>query len=171
QEHNLSVSTGGERGGSFLSLRYFDNDYLLKYRNFKKISARINSHYNFLNDKIKIGQNLVISNGIDNGFDSTEPLTRALEVRPILPVRTETGGYSGPVSGDFVDSRNPVMMLDYNQWDQRNMFNIFGNIYSSISILENLSFNANLGIDKDNNVIRDIERKFSTGFISQPINY
>src|SRR5690606_16582035 len=72
---------------------------------------------------------------------------------------------------DFVDSRNPVMMLDYNQWDQRNMFNIFGNIYSSISILENLSFNANLGIDKDNNVIRDIERKFSTGFISQPINY
>src|SRR5690606_37332277 len=68
QEHNLSVSTGGERGGSFLSLRYFDNDYLLKYRNFKKISARINSHYNFLNDKIKIGQNLVISNGIDNGF-------------------------------------------------------------------------------------------------------
>jgi TonB-linked SusC/RagA family outer membrane protein len=171
QEHNLSVSTGGERGGSFLSLRYFDNDYLLKYRNFKKISARINSHYNFLGDRIKIGQNLVISNGIDNGFDSTEPLTRALEVRPILPVRTETGGYSGPISGDFVDSRNPVMMLDYNQWDQRNMFNVFGNIYANISILENLTFNANLGIDKDNNVNRDIERRFSTGFISQPINY
>lgn len=171
QEHNLSVSTGGERGGSFLSLRYFDNDYLLKYRNFKKISARINSHYNFLDGKIKIGQNLVISNGIDNGFDSTEPLTRALEVRSILPVRTETGEYSGPVSGDFVDSKNPVMMLDYNQWDQRNMINIFGNLYTNISISENLTFNANLGIDRDNNFNRDIQRRFTTGFITQPFNY
>src|SRR5690606_26005374 len=52
QEHNLSISTGGERGGSFLSLRYFDNKYLLKHRGYKKLSARINSHYNFLDGRI-----------------------------------------------------------------------------------------------------------------------
>lgn len=171
QEHNLSISTGGERGGSFLSLRYFDNKYLLKHRGYKKLSARINSHYNFLDGRIKIGQNLVISNGVDNGFNSTEPLTRALEVRPILPVRTEAGGYSGPVSGDFVDSRNPLMMLDYNQWDQRSLFNVFGNVFANISILENLTFNTNIGIDRNNGLNRDIERRFNTGFISQPINY
>jgi TonB-linked SusC/RagA family outer membrane protein len=171
QEHNFSVSTSGERGGSFLSLRYFDNDYLLKYRDFRKISARINSHYDFLDGRIKVGQNLVISNGVDDGFNSTAPLTRALEVQPILPVRTESGGYSGPVSGDFVDSPNPVMMLDYNKWDQRNSVNMFGNLYANISILENFTFNTNFGIDRSNTLNRDIERTFNTGYISQPTSF
>ncbi|MEG3660177.1 TonB-dependent receptor [Arenibacter palladensis] len=171
QEHNLSFSSGGERGGAFLSLRYFDNEYLLKYRDFNKLSARINSHYNFLEGKIKIGQNLVVSNGVDNGFDGTEPVARALEVRPILPVRTESGEYSGPVSGDFVDSRNPVMILDYNQWDKRSKVNIFGNLYTNMTILENLTFNTNFGIDGSYYHNRDIERRFTTGFISQPTNY
>ena len=171
QEHNLSVSSGGERGGAFLSLRYFDNQYLLKQKSYEKLSARINSHYNFLGGRIKIGQNLVISNGVDNGLNSTEPLNRSLQVRPILPVKTESGNYSGPVSGDFVDSKNPVMVLDYNQWDKRSNFNVFGNVFANISLSDNLTFNTNLGIDKDNGLNRDIERKFSTGFITQPINY
>ena len=170
QEHNLSLSTASENGGSFMSLRYFDNQYLLEYRNFEKVSARINSHYNLLDGKIKIGENLVISNGKDNGSSSTQPLTRALEVRPILPVRTEDGGYSGPVSGSFVDGQNPLMILDYNQWDQRETLNIFGNVYANASLLENLTLNASLGVDLSNYHSRDIQRRFSTGFISRPSN-
>ncbi len=170
QDHNISMSTSGEKGGAFLSLRYFDNKYLLKYRDYEKLSVRVNSNYNFLKGKVKIGQNLVISNGTDNGFNGLTPLERALEVRTMLPVRTEAGGYSGPISGDFVDSPNPVMILDYNQWDQRKDVNLFGNMYANISLLENLTFNANLGIDRSNNHARDIERRYSTGFITRSIN-
>ncbi|MFH5884673.1 SusC/RagA family TonB-linked outer membrane protein [Halalkalibaculum sp. DA3122] len=169
QEHNLSVSTGGERGGAVLSLRYYKDEYIMKFNNYEKVSARINSHHNFLDGDIKIGENLTISNGVDNGYGGV-PFANAWQIRPMLPVRTEDGSYSGPVTGDFVDQENPVMLLDYNQWDKTGSVNMFGNVYADISLLENLTMSNSFGIDWINSHSRDIQRTFNTGFISRETN-
>lgn len=170
QDHNISISSGSERGGAVLSLRYYNNDYLLKDRNYEKVSARVNSYQTFRDGDIKIGQNLTIANGVDNGYNGTLPVWRALEVRPLLPVRTEDGNYAGPVTGAFVDDRNPRMILDYNRWDQRKEVNLFGNLYANVSLLENLTLNSNFGLDWGNSHNRDIQRTFSTGFKSRSTN-
>src|SRR5699024_9184527 len=112
---------------------------------------------------VKVGQNLSVSNVRDNGFSGTLPLERALSVRPILPIYNDDGNYSGPITGACTDDKNPFMMLDINEWDQRNNINIFGNIYTDIQLDNNLNFRVNLGLDWEKGLDRDIERIFDTG--------
>lgn len=163
QEHNLSISTGGKNSGSVVSLRYYDDKYVLHAKNNKRLTARVNTYQNLFNDVVKIGQNLAVSNVRDNGFSGTLPLERALSVRPILPIFNDDGYYSGPVTGAFTDDKNPYMILDINEWDQRNNVNIFGNIYTDVKITNGLIFRANLGLDWEKGLNRDIERIFDTG--------
>ncbi len=163
QEHNLSISTGGKNAGSVISLRYYDDKYVLHAKNNKRLSARVNTYQNLFNDVVKIGQNLSVSNVRDNGFSGTLPLERALSVRPILPIFNDDGNYSGPITGAFTDDKNPFMILDINEWDQRNNVNIFGNIYTDVKLTNNLNFRANFGLDWEKGLNRDIERLFDTG--------
>lgn len=170
QEHNLSMSTGGANGGAFLSLRYYENKYIAKFRGFEKISARINSSHEFLDGRLEIGENLTISNGIDKGYKGNRAYSRSIELRPILPVRTEDGSYSGPPTGAFVDGMNTVMRLDHNKWDRTDGVNIFGNIYANVSLLDELTLNTNIGLDWSKDKIRDIQRRYQTGFLNNPTN-
>lgn len=170
QEYNLSISTGSKNGGVFMALGYLKNNYIEKFKDFEKISARINSHYDLLNGKIKIGENLSITNGIDNGNAGSGQYSSALLVQAVLPIKLENGEYSGPITGSFVDQPNPLMVLDLNKWDQVNSLNLFGNVYANISILKNLTLNTSFGMEHANMLTRDIERTFSTGFISRTVN-
>lgn len=170
QEHNLSISTGGENSGSILSFRYYDDEYILKGKNNKRFSARVNTFQNLFNNILKIGQNLTVSSVIDNGYSGTLPLERALSVRPILPIFNDDGNYSGPVTGAFTDDKNPFMILDINRWDQRKDVNIFGNFYANAQLTKDLRVNANFGLDWKQGSDRDIERIFDTGIKKRLVN-
>lgn len=170
QEYNLSLSSGSKNGGAFMSLGYMRDDYIEKFKDFQKLSVRVNSHHNFLDGRVKIGENLTITNGINSGDASTTAFADALQLQPVLPVRLTNGAYSGPINGSFVDHPNSLMTLDLNKWDRTNAVNIFGNIYANVSILKNLKLNASLGVEHANTEVRDIERKFTSGFISRNVN-
>lgn len=170
QEHNLSISSGGENTGSVISFRYYNDDYVLKGKNNQRVSARVNTYQNLFNKTLKIGQNLTVSSVIDNGFSGTLPLERALSVRPILPIYNDDGNYSGPVTGAFTDDKNPFMILDINRWDQRKDVNIFGNLYANAQLTKDLKVSTNFGIDWRNGLNRDIERIFDTGIKKRLIN-
>ncbi|MBC9932068.1 SusC/RagA family TonB-linked outer membrane protein [Chitinophaga qingshengii] len=170
QEYNLSLASGSKNGGAYMSVGYMKDNYIEKFKDFQKLSLRINSHHRFLNGKVKIGENLSITNGINNGDASTSSFADALQIQPVLPVRLPNGAYSGPINGNFVDHPNPLMALDLNQWDQINALNIFGNVYANVYVTKNLTINASLGAENANTTVRDIQRKFSTGFISRTIN-
>ncbi|HWK99840.1 MAG TPA: SusC/RagA family TonB-linked outer membrane protein, partial [Parapedobacter sp.] len=170
QEHNLTVSGGGENTGTLFSLRYYENQYVLHKKDNQRYSARINSYQQLFDKRVKIGQNLSVSNVLDNGLSSTLPLNTALSLRSILPIFNSDGSYSGPVTGAFVDQQNPYMLLDINNWDSRQNVNIFGNVYLTANLLENLIFNSNIGIDWRSGLTRDIERTYATGILTRDIN-
>ncbi len=48
QSYNLSISNGNEKGSSYFSLGYLDNNGLVKYTDFSRISARMNTDYKLL---------------------------------------------------------------------------------------------------------------------------
>ena len=48
QQYNLSLSNGSERGNSFFSLGYYKNDGIIKYSDFSRLSARINTDYKLM---------------------------------------------------------------------------------------------------------------------------
>lgn len=170
QEHNLSLSASGKNTGSVISFRYYEDKYVLHAKNNRRFSTRINTRQDFFNKKIRVGQNLSVSNVIDNGFSGLLPLERALSVRPILPVLNDDGNYSGPITGAFTDDENPYMVLDINKWDQRNNLNVFGNVYVDVAVAKNLNFKTNFGIDWQKGLDRNIERIYNTGIKKRLMN-
>ena len=60
----FSLSNGTERGNYFFSLGYYKNDGLIKYTNFDRISARINSDYKVIDNILTIGEHFTLNRTI-----------------------------------------------------------------------------------------------------------
>lgn len=168
-DHQLSVASGTQNSGIRFSLRYLTNDYVMKYQDYEKISARINSHQSFFDGDLTVGENFTIAHDAFNGLqgDVVELTQIAM---PILPVRTTDGGYAGPPGAGFDDRQNPVRLLDHNKWDRDQNLNLFGDIYANLSLMDNLSINTRLGLDYIGNKFRNIQRTYQTGFLSRETN-
>lgn len=173
QQHNLSVAAGSERGGAFLGLRYHGNEAIVKGQDFRSLSARINTHYNFFDGRLRIGENFTIfhsrSTPMPEGLGGN-PLWTSILVQPIIPVYTESGEYAGPVGEGFDDRDNPVWLIDYNAWDRNERVNAFGNLFAEVKLTDRLAFNTRLGADWSNFDHRNIERKYRTGILGRDFN-
>lgn len=173
QQHNLSVTAGNERGSSYLSLRYHENDAIVKNQNFRRIGARINTDYTFFDGRLTLGENLAVSHEqgtpLPEGLGGT-PLNLSLLVQPIIPVRTEDGGWGGPVGAGFDDRDNPVRLLSQNRWDQQSAVHGFGNAFARLDVTDDLQWNARFGVDWRRELNRDIQRTYQSGFLSRDLN-
>ena len=173
QQHDLSVSAGTDRSRARFSLRYHSNDAIVQNQDFERITARINSEFNFFDRRLTVGENLSLSyesgTPLPSGLGGT-PMWLSLIVQPILPVYTETGAFAGPVGGGFDDRDNPVRLLYHNRWDQSETYQTYGNVYARFNILDNLVFNTRFGIDWQRGMQRNILRRYQTGFLSRSVN-
>src|SRR5215210_851844 len=60
-QQDLTVTAGTGRSSLLINLGYFKNTGMLKYTNFDRYTARVNAYTTFLNDKVKIGENLQLA--------------------------------------------------------------------------------------------------------------
>ncbi|EMR04674.1 SusC/RagA family TonB-linked outer membrane protein [Cesiribacter andamanensis] len=152
QDYNVTVSKGTDRGSSLFSLNYFDQDGLIKHTNFSRFTARLNTDYNFLNNRLRVGENINVSRWTEilkpGGI---EELTIAQH--PLIPVYDINGGYAGPTQG-LGDKPNPIRLLDQQKDNRNTSWRIFGNAFVEATPVKNLVFRSNLGLN------------YSTGFHS-----
>lgn len=161
QSYNLTVSKGSENGSSTFSFNYFDQDGLIKYTNFTRYNARVNSNYNYLNNRLRIGENINISNWdqiLKPG--GIEELTIAQH--PIIPVYDINGGYAGPTQG-IGDKPNPIRLLDQQKQNRDNQWRIFGNIFAEVEPLENLVLRSDFGLNYRSGFLSNFEPRWSEG--------
>lgn len=165
---DVEVSNSSEKGSYFLSTSYYNNEGIVKYTNFKRLSARINTSYNFFDGKLKIGENFTINRtGEVSDPGVLDPALRAL---PIIPVRTVDGiGWGGPVGG-MNDRQNPVRLLEYNKDNGYKYLRLFGNIYAELQPLKNLSIKSSFGIDYSNYYKRNLQRSYVSGYLQNNKN-
>ncbi len=52
QQYNVSVSNGSDKGSSFFSLGYYKNLGIIKDSDFNRFSARMNTEYKLLKNKV-----------------------------------------------------------------------------------------------------------------------
>lgn len=72
----------------------------------KKYSARLNSEYDLLNGRLKVGENLELNY---MNYREANHTQLAANEPPIIPVYTETGGWGGAsLDVGMDDYRNPV---------------------------------------------------------------
>jgi len=168
QNYNLSVSRGSENGSSTFSFNYFDQDGLVKYTNFTRFNGRVNSDYNFLNNRIRVGENLNISNWNEKiKPGGIEELTIAQH--PIIPVYDIFGGYAGPTQG-IGDKPNPIRLLDQQRQNRQDQWRIFGNTYIEVEPISNLVLRSAFSINYRTGFFSAFEPKWKEGDRSVNLN-
>ena len=144
--YNLSISKGGEKSNTFLSIGYFNQEGVLKHTNFDKYNLRVNSDYN-ITKNLKIGENLLVafSNNTSVATNSLlgSPIYSAYRIPSIAPIYDINGDFTGyPIN----DIENPLGRLDRNKDNNDKNVRIFGNVYGEIKLLEDFTFKSNVGV-------------------------
>ena len=169
QSYNLTISNGNERGSSLISLNYYNHDGIIKETNSNKITARINSDYNFWDGKLKVGENLNVSKIYNAEIPTGDVMYLALVQQPVVPVHSVDGGWGGPAPG-MTDRHNPVRLIEQNKQNKGKSSRIFGNIYADLEIIKGLHFRTSYGVDYTQTYRRKMDYSYESGFLISDIN-
>lgn len=165
---DFSISNGSEKGAYMFSLGYYNNDGIVKTTNFRRLSARINTSYNFWDGMLKVGENFTLNR--TNEVADPGVLEPALRALAIIPVHTVDGeGWGGPVGG-MNDRHNPVRLLEYNKDNGYKYMRLFGNAYAELSPVEGLKLRSSYGIDLSNYYKRTLQRSYQSGYLQNDQN-
>ena len=149
QNMTFSISNSSDKGSYFFSGNYIDQNGLMDQTFYTRLSARVNSTYNF-NKYVRVGENLMIAKwenrGADVNGDRGIPYS-AMRQHPAVPVYSADGVYADPVTMIGSDIDNPAHTL-YNMRDNSNSsWRIFGNAYLEIMPVKGLSLKSNIGVE------------------------
>jgi TonB-linked SusC/RagA family outer membrane protein len=169
QSYDLSLSNGGEKGNSLFSLGYYDNKGIVKESHSQKYTARFNSDFKLLKNKLTIGENFSGSYIKNALIPASDILFASLVQQPIVPVRTINGGWGGPAAG-MTDRQNPVRLIEDNVDNQFYFFRLFGNAYADYQIIPKLTFRTSFGIDYNGTYQRVLKKSYTSGFLADPAN-
>lgn len=161
QNYNITISRGSDKGSSLLGLNYIDDNGTLKYTEFKRVNVRLNSDYNFLNNKVRIGENVNLSRYTES-LPPSGIHELILAQHPLIPVHTEDGNWGGYVSG-LGDMNNPVRLLEEARDNESGNWRILGNAFIEIEPIKNLVLKSNYSIDYRNGFSSEFSPKWKEG--------
>jgi TonB-linked SusC/RagA family outer membrane protein len=168
QNYSLSISNGNDWGNSLFSNNYFDHDGIIKETNSNKITARVNSDYNFFDGKLKIGENLAVSKINNTQIPTGDVMYLALVQQPVVPVYSVDGGWGGPAPG-MTDRHNPVRMIEQNKQNIEKRGKVFGNLFAEINLIEGLKLRSSFGVDYNQAYLRKMDYSYESGFLISDI--
>ncbi len=146
QNHDLTVSGGGDQGRYFLSMQHFNQEGTVIYTYLKRYSLRVNTEFN-LSKKIRIGENLAYSVTDNNRITPGEGsfIGMAFREQPLIPVRDIMGNFAGTFGGQLGNAQNPVANA-YRTRNNSGLGNrLFANVYGEADILPELTFRTSFG--------------------------
>ncbi|MDR6944746.1 SusC/RagA family TonB-linked outer membrane protein [Mucilaginibacter pocheonensis] len=146
QNHNLSLSGGGEHNTYSASLNYFKKQGILTASSLERLIGRLNIDQYALDDKVKFSLN--ISNSESNS--NNEPLQnivllQAAKHMPISPVKNADGTYFENLNttGYF----NPLAMVN-NAQDNTKYHVLMGGFVTEVKLPFDLTYNVNLSYQR-----------------------
>lgn len=172
--NDLSISGGSGKTNSVLNIGYLDNSGILKYTNYERYTARLNSNFKLFNDKVKIGINTQFTQSNErsaaNDVGGARTPGLAITLAPTIPVYTLSGDFAGPIGSGYSDRNNPLLMQYLNRWDNSKKVSLYGNIFAEVNLLKNLTFKNSIGMDSNSYGRKDIEPTVNNGFITRNNN-
>jgi TonB-linked SusC/RagA family outer membrane protein len=146
QNHNLSLTGGGEHSTYAASLNYFNKEGILSASSLQRVIGRLNIDQYALNDKLKFSINLSNSYSTSNN----EPLEnivllQAAKHLPMSPVKNSDGTYFEDLS--VPNLFNPVAMVANSQ-DKSNYNVLLGAFDTELKLPFGLKYNINLDYEK-----------------------
>lgn len=164
QNYNVSLSNGGEKGNTFFSLGYLQDDGIVKETQAKKVTARVNTDFNFFGGRLKVGENLNATYATNSLIPTGDVLFTALVQQRIVPIHTIDGGWGGPAAG-MTDRHNPVRLIEDNKQNKNHFGRIIGNAFADLTIIPNLHFRTSIGADYNLTMSRTLRKSYVSGFL------
>jgi TonB-linked SusC/RagA family outer membrane protein len=156
QSYQLSANGGTENGRYALSLNYFNQEGIVKEIGYDRYSLRANTEFQVLNNKLTVGENLSVSfdnrkGGFGNGSagnnqEQNAVFSSSLQ-HPLLPVRDIMGDFAGSRGANLGNNFNPVAVLTRAKDNRNYNLRVFGNVYASLAITDDISVRTSFGID------------------------
>ena len=146
QNYNLSLSRGGENGGSSISVNYIDHDGMCRNTDYRSFNSRLSGDYHFLDNRLRIGENLAVTRWTrHNNPAGIEEMI--FKLMPMVPVYAEDDSYGGGYVDVLNDTPNPIRLTDNEANNKHEYWRIFGNAYVEVEPLKNLVFRSNFGVN------------------------
>ena len=140
---SVSISAGNDKTTTFLSVAYHDNQGIVRGNSLDRISARANIE-NQLSDKFTMGLNMSISETTidriagDNAFVTPGQAIAQIPVSPFFNLDGEPNNTT--LYANF-------LLQDKHSFRQNVVKRTLGKLYGDYSIMDNLSFRSEFGID------------------------
>lgn len=154
QNHSISLSGGGNKSASFLSVNYMKESGILLGNDYERITIRNNNDY-YINNGLKIGNTLNISRYKSNNKPFSV-FTSAYNAAPLYDAVDENGNYG---YSDVNNVGNPLAALDYTD-DQSFGNRLMGNVYADVKLAKGLNFNTSFGLDAFDNQGRNYQQRY-----------
>jgi TonB-linked SusC/RagA family outer membrane protein len=160
--HDLTMSGGSDKAKFFAAIGYLKQDGIVIYNYADKYTGRFNSDYSFLNDRLKLGENLTFayrqSNGVANLGEGSPFQMGSYRAQPIVPVKWTGPDYvglshtfkAGDWGGTGIAPRlgnNSNTVANQTRGKDNHYHNIraVGNAYLDVKILEGVNFRSTIG--------------------------
>ncbi|MBZ4187335.1 SusC/RagA family TonB-linked outer membrane protein [Niabella beijingensis] len=145
QNHQLTITGGGERLTSLFSLNYYNNEGTQITSFLRRLSARFNNEYELIKGRLTIGENLTITQLRMKDANANYAF---LVMPPNIPVYANDGMWGGvAMKLGMDDFNNPVRELTVGKENVPNFLKVLGSVYAELKILKNLSFKTQYGLD------------------------
>ena len=165
QQYNLSLSNGTERGNYFFSLGYYKNDGLIKYTNFDRISARINSDYKVIDNILTIGEHFTLNRTTEVQAPGNI-MSDAMIALPMIPVHTVDGTNWGGPNSTMPDRQNVARIIYDNRNNRYTYWRLFGDAYVNLNPVKGLNIRSTFGLDYAQKYQRNFTLPYNTGFLN-----
>lgn len=149
QQHNLSLSASTGKTTYFISGNYFDQTGVVLGTQYKRWNGKANLDQS-LSDKIKIGINLIGSNGTSSNAvtggrsENGGIITAAMYYPANLPLQAADGSY--PLNPSWSNTPNPLSFSTIT--DQTENRRLLASAYGSWEIIKGLTARANFSYDQ-----------------------
>ena len=168
QQYNVAVSNGSEKGSSYFSLGYYNNQGIIRQSDFNRFSARMNTEYKLIGKLLTVGEHFTLNRTSEvqapGGF-----LSNVLQFNPSLPVHTTDGNWGGPVGGS-PDRYNPVAVLERNKDNRYTYWRMFGDAYINLNPFKNFNLRSTFGLDYSQKMQRFFTYPITEGNVAKSTN-
>lgn len=161
QSYNVSFAKADKISNQLFSVGYFDQQGLVEYTDFKRLTGRFNSEYKLFDNHLRIGENMSLSHSwgttVQNNSALGGILYDAYKFPSITPIYDLDGNFAG---NPFSDIENPMGKLYRNKDNKEKISRLVGNIYAEVTIIDGLNFRTAFGADYINKYYRTFNAKF-----------
>lgn len=162
QQHNVTASGATESARYAFSLGYFNQEDIVRFVEYDRVSLRANTEFKAIDNKLTIGENFTASfenrKGVNNLDEEQGPVAGSYKHHPLLPVFDIAGNFAGSRGANLGNNFNPYAALFRNQDDRQYDLRLLGNVYAAYQLTKNLEVRTSFGVDASVQRVRNIGR-------------